>query len=181
MLKTTVLVVGSFSVQFLVHLLVFHFRTIRNRFKTILGIAWGGLALYGILYFTTPNEGLWFVAEATAAPVSNPWILAGHFLLGVLLYAFFFMGYLEFYFTADRSISFRIMMMAEDAPGKTIRYEELVKTIDPNSIIDWRLDDLVYGGYLTRQDKSYSITRKGYVTQKFYRFAVKFLNLGGYH
>lgn len=181
MLKTTVLVVACFSAQFIVHLLVFHFRTVQNRFRTLYRFAWVGLALYAVLYFATPNESRWYTAALAAWPDADRWTVGGHFLLGVLLYAFTFMGYLEFYFTADRSISFRIMMMAEDAPGKTIRYEELLKIIDPNSIIDWRLDDLVYGGYLTRKDKSYSITRKGFVTQKFYRWAVKFLNLGGYH
>jgi len=93
------------------------------------------------------------------------------------IYSLLFIGYLEFYFTADRSITFRILIIAETENSSFDKYDILNK-YDTESIILRRIDDLTYGGYIEKtEDNKYKLTSKGVLILNIYKNAIYFLNL----
>ena len=88
------------------------------------------------------------------------------------------MGYIEFYFTADRSITFRMLMITEKQPDHRITREKMSLLYDVPGIINRRFDDLVYGGYYELKGGYYYITGKGRIVLKIYQVAIEELHLG---
>ena len=100
-------------------------------------------------------------------------------LLAAILYGFLFLGYLEFYFTAERSITFRMLMIIDKEPKHQITMDKMFKKYDVPGIIDKRFADLTYGGYLTHgKDSYYTLTNKGHIILSIYRFTIDYLHLG---
>jgi len=104
----------------------------------------------------------------------NRWIYPA---FGALFYAFLFLGYLEFYFTADRSITFRMLMIADKQPGHSITQEQMASLYDVSGILKRRFDDLTYGGYFEQAGDAYRITDKGQIVLIIYRTAIEGLRL----
>ena len=95
-----------------------------------------------------------------------------------LLYSLLFIGYLEFYFTADRSITVRMLNVIQDSNRGSMNADEMLKIYDLDNIILSRFDDLEYGGYIHKNvNGSYELTKKGMLVSNLYRIAFKTLGL----
>ena len=78
-----------------------------------------------------------------------------------IVFILLFIGYLEFYFTADRSITFRMLILIDESPEKQLSVEETLQKYEVENIIVSRFDDLEYGKYIKKnQNDTYSLTRK---------------------
>ncbi len=143
--------------------------------NSLLWIAVLGLAAFLVFSRTLPPEE-WFQNKLHLGnDRMKRWVFPA---LGALFYVFLFIGYLEFYFTADRSITFRMLMITDKEPAHSITRERMFMLYDVPGIINRRFDDLAYGGYFERQGNAYRLTIKGKIILEIYRFTIDYLHLG---
>ncbi len=175
MLRVTISAFAAFLFFLVTHFLYFHYFWPQERINALLWIAVLGFIVFLVFTRTLPAED-WFQSKLR---LNNErmkrWIFP---TLGALFYAFLFMGYLEFYFTADRSITFRMLMITDKEPGHSITRDRMFMLYDVPGIINRRFDDLAYGGYLEQQGSDYRLTTKGKVILEIYRFTIDYLHLG---
>jgi len=132
-----------------------------------------------LLWLLTPGESAWSTiiqAEGEAVSFPDSYAMVACFA-GVLLYTLLFVGYLEFYFTADRSVAFMILVQVEKTGGSGASIEGLSSMLDMHAYFRRRFDDLVYGGYLRKNDSLYFNTPKGHMFARLYASIIRYLHL----
>ena len=138
------------------------------------------IPIYVLIYFLTPSDPL-VASVIDPTKVNSPeWLILEltNFFMGLLFYAFLFLGYLEFYFTADRSMTCRMLVLLDEFPAKRMTENDFLEHYDTDRIIRRRLDDMTWGDYLVKKGDHYMHTKKGQLTQQIYGAVIKFLNLG---
>ena len=175
MIRTLCSAVSAFLIFLIFHFSYFHFFTPYEKTSSILYTALLGLLCMGCFLYILPTES-WFQQKLALNDARmRRWIYPA---IGVLFYGFLFLGYLEFYFTADRSITFRMLMIIDKQSDHAIQQEKMFQLYDVPNILNKRFDDLRYGGYLTlRKNNTYQLTTKGHIVLDIYRFAIHFLRL----
>lgn len=99
------------------------------------------------------------------------------FGITILLFTLLFIGYLEFYFTVDRSITFRMLIIVDHFQENNLTSDELLSIYNTDEIIRGRISDLRYGGYLNVDNETkLSVTDKGKIILSIYKFALNLLN-----
>jgi hypothetical protein len=175
MLRVSTAAVLSFMIFLAMHFTYFHYGMPHEKIKSLLLTAGLGLIVFFVLLYIFPAEE-WFKSQLHISQgVMNRWIYPA---FGVLFYGFLLLGYLEFYFTADRSITFRMLMIADKQPGHAITKEKMAELYDVPGILDRRFEDLTYGGYFELKGNVYYITNKGNIILKIYQIAIEKLRLG---
>ncbi|HEY9216160.1 MAG TPA: hypothetical protein VIQ29_25310 [Ancylobacter sp.] len=175
MLRSTISTLASFLVFLIVHFLTFHFLAPNDKVNFLLATAAAGLVLFFILLSVLPSEE-WFREKLHVSDRAMKRVLFP--ALGAFFYALLFLGYLEFYFTADRSITFRMLIITSEQPGQEITQAKLLELYDIQSIVVRRIDDLTYGGYFDREKDRYRLTTKARIVLQIYKFTIDFLHLG---
>lgn len=175
MLRAVFAAILAFLLFLVAHVLNFHFFIPQERTHSLLCTAFAGLISYAVILYFLPNEA-WFQQRLHLNDKKMCYLVFP--FLGALFYGFLFLGYLEFYFTAERSITFRMLMIIDKQPEHTISSEQMFAKYDVPGILTKRFDDLVYGGYLVCQNNHYQLTAKGKNTLTIYRFAIDWLRLG---
>lgn len=169
MIGPLILGIACFFIFLLINILIFHFNRIKRRSKTLLIIFFFVSVLYCIFYI--------LLVLPVCYTILTSFIF---FINGFVLYAFLFICYLEFYFTADRSITVRIMIELEKSKDMKMTYEEIKKIYDiETDIFKRRFIELEFGNYIKKRNKFYENTLKGHIIAKIYDFYIKFLNLSG--
>lgn len=177
MFKVVISTTCAFLFFLCIHFAHFHFFEPYDRVNSVIGAAFVGYGLFLILHFFLPSEdSLLRTLKLSLEGVRKALPL----LLGTILFFLLFVGYLEFYFTADRSITFRMLRITDERPMQTITAAEMLSEYDTQGIIVRRLDDLVYGGYLREENGQYSVTPKGQRVLALYRFTIDFLHMRKY-
>lgn len=175
MLRVSTAAVLSFVIFLAMHFVYFHYGMPHEKVKSLLLTAGLGLIVFFLLLYIFPAEE-WFKSKLhISQDVMSRWIYPA---FGVLFYGFLLLGYLEFYFTADRSITFRMLMIADKQPGHSITKEKMADLYDIPGILDKRFEDLTYGGYFKLEGNVYQTTEKGKIILKIYRIAIEGLHLG---
>ena len=175
MLRVSIASALSFVIFLVMHFVYFFYGMPQEKIKTLLLIAGFGLVIFFTLVFVLPQEE-WFKSKLHITEnVMRSWIYPA---FGILFYGFLLLGYLEFYFTADRSITFRMLMIAHKQPSNAITKEKMNRLYDVPGILDKRFEDLTYGGYFEQKGDIYYITEKGKIILKIYKFAIETLHLG---
>ena len=174
MLRVTLSAVLAFLLFLMLHFLDFYFLIPQEKVNHLLGAALIGLLSIGVFLWVFPNES-WFQRKLY---LNDDRVRRYIFpILGLLFYGFLFLGYLEFYFTADRSITFRMLMIVDKEKNYAITHQKMFELYDVPGVINKRFEDLVYGGYLTQKGNVYYLTSKGHVTLSIYRYAIEHLHL----
>ena len=174
MLRSTFAAFLAFALFLLVHALHFHFYFPLDKATSVFSTALLSAVCFIIFYALLPTEATLQRKLHLNEKRMERWIFP---LLGLLFYAFLFLGYLEFYFTADRSITFRMLMLIHKAPQHTMSQRQMLTSYDVPGIINKRFEDLVYGGYLKKEGDNYTLTPKGNLTLSVYRETIDFLHL----
>ncbi len=175
MLKVSAAALLAFLIFLVIHFVYFHYCMPNEKVKTLLLIAGLGLIIFFFLIYAFPSEE-WFKGKLHISEEGmNRWIYPA---FGVLFYGFLLLGYLEFYFTADRSITFRMLMIADKQPDHSVTKEQMSALYDVPGILDKRFEDLTYGGYFEVNGNVYHITDKGKIILKIYKIAIEELHLG---
>src|SRR5579859_3482813 len=123
--------------------------------------------LFWFRFFSPKEKARTLIRQgAVTAVLFAAWLLALSFTsvenaLSFSTYAFLFLGYLEFYFTVDRSITTRMLMFIESAGPNGLTYDEMAKLYPPDFLLKRRFTDLEYGNYIVRRDGSFINTKKG--------------------
>ena len=177
MIRTTVAAFGSFVIFVIGHFLHFHYFAPYDKIHSVLIAAGVGLVLFLVFWWFLPLEEKF---QQWTRLNDKRVKLYLYPLLGVLFYGFLFLGYLEFYFTADRSITFRMLMITAEQPNRSITVPQLMSIYDTPGIIRRRFDDLKYGGYYAEQDGVYTLTPKGESALSIYKLAIEYLHLSRY-
>ncbi|OGV30858.1 MAG: hypothetical protein A3E88_03650 [Legionellales bacterium RIFCSPHIGHO2_12_FULL_35_11] len=174
MLRATLAAIIAFLFFLIAHFLDFHYLMPIDKTNSILWTATFGLILLALILRYLPEEK-WFQEKLKIDDLKMKKFV--YPLLSALFYGFLFLGYMEFYFTADRSITFRMLMIINKEPKHSISRDEMFKKYDVPGIIDKRFNDLTYGSYLTQKGEIYQLTPKGVIILNIYACAIKFLHL----
>lgn len=175
MLRVLAAALLSFLIFLAMHFAYFHYGMPHEKVKSLLSTAGLGLIVFLLLIYTLPAEE-WFKNKLHISQyVMQSWIYPA---LGVMFYGFLLLGYLEFYFTADRSITFRMLMITDKQPGHSVTKEKMSALYDVPGILDKRFEDLTYGGYFELDGDVYRLTDKGRIILNVYRVAIEELHLG---
>ena len=175
MLRVSCAAVLSFIIFLVMHFTYFHFGMPYEKVKSLLLTAGLGLLIFFMLLYLLPKEE-WFQQKLLLSPTAMSRLV--YPALGVVFYGFLLLGYLEFYFTADRSITFRMLMIADKQNGHSITKEKMTELYDVPGILDKRFEDLTYGGYFKLDGDVYVVSEKGRVILKIYKIAIEGLRLG---
>ncbi|MBI5827780.1 MAG: hypothetical protein HZB22_08670 [Deltaproteobacteria bacterium] len=184
MIKAYLLGILCFMLFLCVHAAVFHTFELKERFRAIKTIFFSLIPVYAALYLILPSG---YVIVETGVPAFFPaaplrTIVAAtramYFLSGFMLYLFLFLGYCQFYFIVDRSISVRVMIEIENSPERSLSAEEIQRVYPFKGILDRRLEHMVYGNYIKERDGRYLNTGKGRAQARVFGFLKDFLRLG---
>ena len=164
MIRALLLCAAACGLFLLAHVAVFHRRRILRRFRALLRQFLAVALGYGLACRFLPPE-----------PVD---LLSG--TVGLLLYGAFFLGYLEFYFTADRSITVRMLREIRKSPEGALTIGQFKVLFDTEEqIFRRRFREMTQSGYLRPDGDRYRLTSKGAFVGALYDRVIRFLNLEG--
>jgi len=174
-LKVSICASLAFLIFLAIHFAYFHYCMPENKVNNLLLTAGLGLGIFLFFVYIFPSEE-WFKGKLHISETDmTRWVYPA---LGAIFYGFLLLGYLEFYFTADRSITFRMLMIADKQPNHQVTQEQMSSLYDVPGILSRRFDDLTYGGYFELQGNYYGITKKGKFILNIYKIAIEGLHLG---
>ncbi len=185
MIKATLIGFACFILFLAVHLVVFRAFTLKERFRAIKYIFFLMVPVYVALYLWCPSTYVLVESAGTGAggaavgPSAYRATVALNFLAGLMFYVFLFLGYCQFYFIVDRSISVRIMIELERAPGKKLDYDGILSVYSFDEILRRRLTHMLEGNYIVKDAEGrYSNTGKGRKEAALFAFLKSLLNIG---
>ncbi|MCF7966203.1 MAG: hypothetical protein K9L79_11780 [Methylobacter tundripaludum] len=175
MLRVSTAALLAFLIFLVMHFAYFHYCMPIEKVKSLLLTAGLGLIFFSFFIYIFPSEE-WFKGKLHISDgVMSRWVYPA---FGVLFYGFLLLGYLEFYFTADRSITFRMLMITDKQINHSVTKEQMVALYDVPGILDKRFEDLTYGGYFELNGDVYRLTDKGKIILRIYKVAIEELHLG---
>ena len=172
MLETILLSGAAFILFFITQALWLHWRKPGNRWRAVTRFFWFFLGVYTLVFWMLPFPN-WFHLLNPASIFAKWFVWAN----GAALYILVFLGYAQFYFLIDRSVSARIMVEIEQSPHKRLRIEEIHEYYDPKGMQTRRLRDMLYGGYVVKEGDYYKNTKKGELHARIFCFGKKYLHL----
>lgn len=183
MIKAVLIGFCCFILFLTFHVVVFRTLDLKERFRALTIIFFSLIPLYVVTYLLVPVDYLVIVPMEPIAPAISQHSIyffhgAMNFLSGFMLYAFLFLGYCQFYFIVDRSISVRVMIEMEKAAGKRLSFDDIMRVYSFHGILARRLEHMVEGEYLVREGDYYVTTPKGRLEAKVFCFLKEFLRLG---
>lgn len=183
MLKAYLIGIFCFILFLILHVIIFRRFELNERFKTLVYIFFSLFPVYTSLYIWIPYDLVSLVPSEPVKPHLSLWWIytlssASNFLGGLMLYVFLFLGYCQFYFIVDRSISVRVMIELENAPQKRLSYDEIKKVYDFDEILFRRLQHMLDSKYIEKNSGYYMNTKKGRLEAEVLKFLKEFLNLG---
>jgi len=100
-----------------------------------------------------------------------------NFITGYILYVFLFIGYCQFYFFIDRTITGRMMIEFETSPAKKLSYEEMKHKYPPDDVFKRRLHHILESNCIVIENGRYKNTKKGHYIAVMSKFLKDFLKL----
>lgn len=183
MLKAYLIGFFCFTFFLILHVIIFRTFELKERFKTLVNIFFSLFPIYILLYILIPYDIVSVVPSEPVKPHLPLWLIevlsaAVNFSSGLMFYIFLFLGYCQFYFIVDRSISVRIMIELENSPEKKLSFDEIKRIYDFNEILSRRLGHMIGSKYIVEDSGYYINTPKGRFEAKVFKFLKDFLNLG---
>lgn len=183
MIKALIAGFCAFLAFLFVHALIFRVVEPKKRFRALVLIFLSQLPVYMFIYWIIPTPFLVLAPIGAVRPsVSIETVYRAtvvlNFLSGLALYAFLFMGYCQFYFIVDRSVSVRAMIEIETSAGRRLNSEGIRERYSLNDMMERRLNQLQEGGYIRKASDSYENTWKGRLVATVFGFLKDFLRLG---
>lgn len=183
MIKATILGFLCFILFLAVHIIVFRSIDLKERFRALTIIFIAIVPFYVFIYLLIPaSYGVVVMTQPVTPMLSLETIniLSGilNFMSGLMFYVFLFLGYCQFYFIVDRSISVRVMIEIEKSKDKKLSFDDIMQVYSFNGILTRRLEHMVEGDYVIKKNDSYINTDKGRYQAKLFNFLKEFLRLG---
>lgn len=172
MLEALILSGIAFILFFITQAWWLHWRKPLNRWRAVTRFFWFFLGLYTLAFWLLPFAN-WFELANPASQLARWFAWAN----GAGWYILVFLGYAQFYFLIDRSVSARIMMDIEESPKKCLSLEEIHRRYDPQGMQRRRIEDMRYGGYVIKDGDYYKNTNKGKSHARIFRFCKIYLHL----
>lgn len=172
MIEAILLSGAAFILFFITHAPWLHWRKPANRWYAVTRFFWLFFGIYTLTF--------WFIPFSNWLDLANQGnILARWFawLNGAGWYVLVFLGYAQFYFLVDRSVSARMMVEIEESSEKRLRIEDIHQRYDPNHMQTRRIEDMLYGGYVIKEGEYYKNTKKGKLHARIFYFCKKYLHL----
>jgi hypothetical protein len=162
----------TFSVYFVVQVLLFHYIKVSRRAFVLVGLWLCCLPFYTLFYAGLPDDQRIWPAEFSAPSDTVT------FASGGLLYFFLFMGYAQFIYMAESSVGIRTMIELDSEPERGLTVEELVKLYGHDWMLGRRLLRMVHAGYLVEEMGYYRTTRRGCLVATVLLWFKRLLRLG---
>jgi len=181
MIKATLIGLSCFVLFLALHVVIFRAFVPKERFCAIKNIFFAVTPVYLFVYLYMPSSYIVVDTLGHAAPGGLAMRVTGLlvFLSGLMLYVFLFLGYCQFYFIVDRSISVRIMIEMERAASRRLNYAGILSVYSFDAILMRRLEHMLEGGYITRDERGYyGNTPKGRKEAALFSFFKRLLKLG---
>lgn len=183
MVKAYLIGIFCFILFLILHVIIFRKFNLEERFQTLVKIFFSLIPVYILLYILIPYDLVSLVPSEPIKPHLPLWLietLSGvfNFLGGLMLYVFLFLGYCQFYFIVDRSISVRVMIELENSPEKKLSCEEIKRVYGFDEILSKRLKHMLDSKYIVENSGYYMNTKKGRFEARVLKFLKEFLNLG---
>lgn len=180
MIKAILFGFGCFILFLFIHAVIFHCFKIHRRFVILKRLFFSLIPLYATLFFVFKGEAFTIMQlrPELAAPFYRFLSEALNFCVGLGFYIFLWLGYCQFYFIIDRSISVRFMIEINNSPGGSLTFEELKKVYVPDYIFQRRLEHMVDNGYLELKNGKYRNTKKAKIEGRLFKFLKELLRLG---
>lgn len=161
---------AAFCVFILVLAAVFRIVEVKRRVRAIGLTALAVAPVYFWIYSSLMSES---GGEALGVPEG-----LFHFSIVII---FLWFGYLQFYFLVERGVSARILQHLLEL-NRESNIENIKKLYPFDDVLRRRVDDMVYGGYLSQEQASgqtlYRNTPKGTIAGMITTFVKKFFRLG---
>lgn len=141
-----------FLIFLVAHVLLFHWRTIQNRFKAIARIFLLALLGHGATVLV--------LAQMSAADQHPQGAVAVPVAVGILVMASLFVLYMPFFFTVATSLSVQTMVIVDRNWGR-VPVEDLRARFASTNLVTGRLERMVANGYLTCDQGHFRVTPKG--------------------
>jgi hypothetical protein len=172
---------ASFILFLVVHVLAFRSFELKERFRALTAIFFALAPAYAVIFYLSMPDyvvvslnGKGIISGDTALRIARYL----NFGAGLALYVFLFLGYCQFYFIVDRSISVRVMIEIEGSAKKALTEEEIKAVYSMDGILARRLQHMVEGRYIRQTDAGYANTRKGAIEARVFSAIKGLLRLG---
>jgi hypothetical protein len=150
----------------------FHYRRPQNRWRAVSYFSYIFFVIYIVVYWLMPVSN-WFGIFNDA----NVWSRSVAFVNGAVIYIFLFLSYGQFYFLIDRGVSARILVEIIESSSGALSREAIAAQYSPDAMQKRRLDDMLYGGYVSVNDGIYRCTAKGKILGMIFRWCKRYLHL----
>lgn len=170
MLSGIVLGLVWFVLFLVLHVGLFHFFDIHDRFGTISKLFVGAVACHLASSWVLAERGRLFGGLASGGVLGA--------ISGVVVLCSLFILYMPFYYTVDASISVRMLVEILGAPGHQLSMTQLRATVALEERLQQRLDTMAENGYLVWEGGGYRLTPKGRGVARVFRLIGKAWRLG---
>src|SRR5262249_2164009 len=153
LVKPIVLSVAAFVLFLIIHGGHFHWFKPAQRARAVFAVFVLGIIGYSASFVLITEQGILspFGVDPGYLTSVPGWFSLVGFLAGALFYTLLFIGYLEFYFTADRSLTIRILSELINSGAGDLSPSEIKERCEVDAYYLRRLDDLTYGRYLSER------------------------------
>ncbi len=174
MISAILFATAAFVFFLAIHVLIFHFRPPKRRFRTLIYIVIASLVLYSILFFLSAGSGF---SSRLNGFIDGKWAELGG---GLFFYFFFYYAYFHQVIIFDRSVTPRIMMEIDQSTCRRITVDELKKKYSLEEKFKKELDDMDHMGRMRVAGEYYYNTPKGKAHADMMMWLRNYLHIGGH-
>ena len=161
MLTGIFVALSSAAIFLVLHVVIFHYLRPKRHFRSIVLTFLGCIPVYTVLFMVFADS-----------------FAAHYFLNGLVLFLFLFLGYCQFYFIVDRSVSVRIMIEIENSKEKRLTENQIQDVYSLEGMMARRLQHMDDGGYIRIESGAYLNTRKGQLEAQLFDWLKSLLRIG---
>lgn len=174
MLFTILLTVISFVFFLLVHIIIFHKKAPKRRFRTMIYIILFLLVLYTCVFYVCMKTGIYNKVNGL---VSEYVVIL---LNGIFVYFFLCFFYFHQIIVFDSSVTTRIMVELEKSDNKRLTLNQLKEKYSLQEKYERELLDMGYMDRIAKEGEFYKNTKKGRQHALIIGYLRNYLNIGGH-
>lgn len=137
-----------------IQIVIMHVKPARRRFNAMLSGYLLSLPLVAVIYLWTP----WGDIASGKMAGQALWMEWFH---AYLLHLLLFFQYVHFFYHVERSVTVRLLVELQQAPGCSMTLEEINRQYSLRDMIIRRLEVMAENGFMARHGNAYHNTRKG--------------------
>lgn len=168
MIAAILISASTFTLFIFLHAILFHFKKIHAKVKT--------MALIALMVCPLNGLGVYLINGQFLSRINSEWTTQ---VTALLIFMFLWFGYLQFYFIVERGISPRILMHFLEGKDYSLTIDQLESKYSLSDMANRRIRQMVQVGLLTHENSgNYINSPKGGFFGKVFGRIKEFLQLG---